>query len=201
MSELAVGSLAGLAANSYVIDVASGSSLDLSNGATLPAGSIVDVKSVLKTDTFSASVAAGANVAVTDLSITHTLQSASNKLLISAYFGAATSSGVTSVASLAVADDGTLIGVGDAASSRTRTIMGGVTAGDTTDNLVGRRVAMPAVTFLYAPGDTASHTYTVRAVNLDTGTLTLYVNRNRDNDDAAYSPTASSGFVIQEVAG
>jgi len=168
---------------------------------SLPAGSIVDVQSVLKTDTFSASVAAGANVAVTDLSITHTLKNASNKLLIMAYFGAATSSSVSSVASLAIADDGTLIGVGDAASSRTRTSAGGVTGGDTTDNLLGRRVGMPSVIFVYEPGDTVSHTYTVRAINTETSTLTLYVNRSRDDGDAAYSPRSSSGFVIQEVAG
>ena len=43
MSELSVGSLSGLAANSYVIDVASGSSLDLSSGAVLPAGSVLQV--------------------------------------------------------------------------------------------------------------------------------------------------------------
>ncbi len=64
MSELAVGSLAGLAANSYVIDVASGSQL------TQP-GMIVDVKSAIFTGTQTASVASGADVAVTDLSITH----------------------------------------------------------------------------------------------------------------------------------
>ncbi len=40
MSELSVGSLSGLAANSYVIDVASGSSLDLSNATDLPASAL-----------------------------------------------------------------------------------------------------------------------------------------------------------------
>ena len=55
MSELSLGTLSGLAANSYVVDVASGSSLDLSAGAVLPAGSILQVVSTTKTDTFSSS--------------------------------------------------------------------------------------------------------------------------------------------------
>src|SRR6056297_532075 len=50
-------------------------------------GGLVAVKSALKTDTFSASVGAGGNVAVTDLSITHEVSDPANKLIISAFFG------------------------------------------------------------------------------------------------------------------
>ena len=56
-----------------------------------------------------------------------------------------------------------------------------------------------SVTFVYEPGDTASHTYTVRAINIDASTQTIYVNRSQgDTNDASYS-RGSSGFVIQEV--
>jgi len=62
MSELAVGSLKGLAANSFVIDVASGSSLDLSAGAVFPAGSVLQVVSTTKTDAFSTTSSSFADV-------------------------------------------------------------------------------------------------------------------------------------------
>ena len=80
MSELSVGALSGLAANSYVIDVASGSTLDLSAGAVLPAGSILQVVSTTKTDTFSTT--STSFVDVTGLSATITPRSTSSKIYV-----------------------------------------------------------------------------------------------------------------------
>ena len=159
------------------------------------AGGLVAVKHALFTGTQTNSTAAGANFAVTDLSITHTLADASNKLIISAYFGAAANTQQEASVGIAVADDGTLIGVGDAAGSRSRTSAGGRVAG-TQDNLT---VTMPSITFVYEPGDTTSHTYTVRAINIDTSTQTVYINRVEDNSDFVNRPLASSALVIQEV--
>ena len=191
MSELAVGSLAGLAANSYVIDVASGSQL------TQP-GMILAVESVLKTDAFSATVAAGANTAVTDLSITHTLSNASNKLIISAYFGVAGSSSGVGEIGLAIANDGTLIGIGDSAGSRIQVGAGEKTTGSAASGNVNS--VMPSVMFVYAPGDTSSHTYTVRIINWSGSSETVTVNRAFDDTDAATRIRGASGFIIQEVA-
>jgi len=159
------------------------------------AGGLVDVKSALFTGTQSNSTAAGANFAVTDLSITHTLSDASNKLIISAYLGAAATTEQYGNVGLAVADDGTLFGIGDAASNRTRVGAGGQVDDQGTTALV----TMPSVTLVYEPGDTASHTYTVRAINMSASTQTLYINRSQDDNDAATRPRASSSFVIQEV--
>jgi hypothetical protein len=197
MSELSVGSLSGLAANSYVIDVASGSTLDLSAGAVLPAGSIIAVKDAIFTGTQSASVTAGNNVAVTDLSITHTLSDASNKLIISAFFGMAGNSGQRGQVGLVVADGATLIGTGDAAGARTLITTGGKTAGsgeanDTVNSL--------AATFVYEPGDTVAHTYTVRAANPNSATQTIYINRTPADADNATNSRSASALVIQEVA-
>jgi hypothetical protein len=161
-----------------------------------PVGGLVAVKSALFTGIQDASVTAGNNVAVTDLSITHTMANASNKLIISAYFGAAGNSRGFGDVGIAVADDGTLIGIGDAAGDRTR-----VGAGGGVDFGGGNEVVtMPSVTFVYEPGDTASHTYTVRAVNIDAVTRTLYINRNELDSDSPSRPRASSGLVIQEVS-
>jgi len=159
------------------------------------AGGLVAVKHALFTGTQTNSTASGGNFAVTDLSITHTLADSSNKLIISAYFGVAAANAELGRVGLAVADDGTLIAIGDAASSRTRVGAGGRVAGTTHPEVV----TMPSVTFVYEPGDTASHTYTVRAINVSSSTQTIYINRSYNDGDATNRPRGSSGFVIQEV--
>ena len=159
------------------------------------AGGLVAVKHALFTGTQTNSTASGANFAVTDLSITHTLADSSNKLIISAYFGSAGNTNGTGRVGLAVADDGTLIAIGDAASNRTRIGAGGLVGPDTFSAVV----TMPSMTFVYEPGDTSAHTLTVRAINIDPGTETIYINRSEDDSDNAGRQRASSGLVIQEV--
>ena len=162
------------------------------------AGGLVAVKSALFTATQTNSTATGANFAVTDLSITHTLADASNKLIISAYLGSAGSTQGQGQVGLGVADDGTLIAIGDADGNRTQVGAGGYVQGTGVANssLV---VTMPSVTFVYEPGDTASHTYTVRAININTVTTTIYINFMQSDSDEANRSRATSGFVIQEV--
>jgi len=160
-------------------------------------GGLVDVKSVLKTDTFSASLAASGNVAVTNLSITHTMQNASNRLIIMAYFGVAANDAGRGQVGIAVADNGTLIGIGDVAGDRTRVGAGGTTAG-----AIGTFVGtMPSVHLVYSPGDTSSHTYTVRAINARADTRTLFINRAEGDSDNGSFTRAVSAITIQEVAG
>jgi hypothetical protein len=153
----------------------------------------------LKTDAESfTSVSAGANVAVTGLSITHAMASANNKLIISAYFGVGANSQQVGNLGLVVADGTTLIGIGNAAGNRTRLVAGGAIAASTANsNFLGTYMA---VRFVYEPGDTASRTYTVRAVNVATSTQTLFVNRFPADDDNAFHPRASSALIIEEVA-
>jgi hypothetical protein len=169
--------------------------LDDLDTALQGAGGLVAVKSALFTGTQTNSTAGGANFAVTSLSITHTLAVATNKLIISAYLGVAGTSHGSGPVGIAVADNGTLISIGDAAGNRARVGAGGRVAGGTNTNIV----TMPSVTFVYSPGNTSSHTYTVRAVNIETGTNTLYINRPEDNTDNLARPRGSSALVIQEV--
>ncbi len=159
------------------------------------AGGLIAVRHVIKTNTETQSVASGGNFAVDGLSITHTMADANNRLIISAYFGAAANSQGFGNVGIAVADDGTLIGIGDADGSRVRVGAGGQTAGSAS----GRIVTMPSVTFVYEPGDTAEHTFTVRAINIRGVTETLFINRTQSDANDAFNPRASSGFVIQEV--
>jgi hypothetical protein len=167
------------------------------NGASfVPVGGLVATKSALKTDTFTSSVTSANNVAVTGLSITHALQNANNKLIISAYFGTAGSSDGRGNIGIGVMDGSTFIGVGDAAGSRQRVGAGGVTNPSANAN----NITTPSVTFVYQPADTTSRTYTIRAINILDSTATLFVNRSEDDSNTAFYPRGSSGLVIQEVA-
>jgi hypothetical protein len=162
------------------------------------AGGLVAVKHALFTGTQTNSTAGAANFAVTDLSITHTLADAANKLIISAYFGAAGNSSGLGDVGIGIADDGTLIAIGDADGSRTRVGAGGEIQGTGVANST-IVVTMPSVTFVYEPGDTASHTFTVRAINIDSVTRSLFINRSENDANSGSRSRASSGFVIQEV--
>ena len=159
-------------------------------------GKIIAVKHALFTGTQSASVGGEASIAVTDLSITHALSSASNKLIVSAYIGVSSTSAQDGRVGLSVADDGTLILIGDANGTRTRVGAGGAVTASGGSQVV----TMPSVTFVYEPGDTASHTYTVHAINITGSTRTLYINRSENFPDSNGVPLGTSGFVIQEVA-
>jgi hypothetical protein len=159
------------------------------------AGGLVAVKHALFTGVQTNSTASGANFAVTNLSITHTLAAATNKLIISAYLGAAASSLQNAAVGIAIMDGATLVALGDAEGSRTRVTAGGIVA----QTLGSVTVTMPSVTFVYEPGDTASHTYTVRAINISGLTRTLYINRSEADSNEAGSQRTTSGFVIQEV--
>jgi hypothetical protein len=159
------------------------------------AGGLVAVKHALFTGTQTNSTASGANFAVTNLSITHTLADAANKLIISAYFGAAASSAGFGDVGLVVADDGTFIAVGDTSSSRSEVTAGGFVTSSSSNTVV----TMPSVTFVYEPGDTASHTYTVRGFNFSGSTRTIYINRSELDLNDPNGNRTSSGLVIQEV--
>ena len=165
-------------------------------GGTVPSqGKIVAVKDSLFAGTQTASVTAGSNVAVTDLSITHEVANASNKLIISAFLGAAGHSEQRGKVGIAVHNGTGLIAVGDTAGSRTSVTAGGFIEGGASSVVV----TMPSVTFVHTPG-AGSKTYTLRAVNIDSTTRTLYINRAENDTDEAGLSRAVSSLVIQEVA-
>ena len=163
--------------------------------ALATAGGLVATKSAIFTGTQTASLATGSNVAVTDLSITHEVADASNKLIVSAFLGVAANSETQGQVGLAIHDGTSLIAIGDAASNRNR-----VTAGGYVDlgggNLV---VTMPSVTFVHTPG-AGSKTYTVRAINLRDATRTVYINRTQLDTDIPEAVRGVSSLVIQEVS-
>ena len=160
------------------------------------AGGLVAVKSAIFTGTqVESNITASANFAVTDLSITHALADASNKLIISAFLGAAGSSTGNGNVGIAVHDGTDLIAIGDADGSRTRVTAGGFVSSGTS-NVV---VTMPSVTFVHTPNTTDSRTYTVRAINTRNATKTLSINRTEADANTENNTRAVSSLVIQEV--
>ena len=158
-------------------------------------GKLVDVKHALKTDTFSSSVTAGNNVAVTDLTITHEVANASNKLIISMFIGSFASSEDQAEGGIAVYDGTSFIAVGASPGSRTAFTAGGRPTSSTT----AFNSQVIAATIVHTPG-AGSKTYTVHAFNSRTGTATLYINRNEDDTNSGGRWRTVSSLVIQEVA-
>jgi hypothetical protein len=190
MSLLKVNSLQDLGADPVVTNGV------IERGA-FPAGSIIDVKSVTKTDNFSASVSTGASADITDLSITHSIAKAGNKILLFAQVGTSGTSGANQTAAFAFAEDGNLLAIGDASGSRARVgsgVQGFVITGSESYGSTHH------LNYLHSP-TTGSKTYTLRAINPNTGTLTLYVNRTGDANNRISNIVSASSITLMEVAG
>jgi len=185
MSELSVGSLSGLAANSYVIDVASGSQL------TQP-GMILQVVSTAKTDTFSTTSASF--VPVTGLSVSITPTSATSKILVLAQVVMGADDNATQGV-LKMTRGGTDIYRGDAGgSSQQRAVSGGFI------NATLRATSFShAITYLDSPSTTSSTTYQVELMRAIDADGTAYINRSASDLDGNAVRGASS-ITVLEVA-
>ena len=182
MSELSVGALSGLAANSYVIDVASGSQL------TQP-GMVLQVVSTAKTDTFSTT--STSFTPVTGLTATITPSSASNKILIIVEMSFGQSS-TTAFRQMRITGGNSGDYIGDASGSRTRSAFGTRGLHDVASQ------EQVTLSYLDSPSTTSSVTY---GIDVLTSTGTLYLNRtSEDTDSATFSRTASS-ITVMEIAG
>ena len=161
------------------------------------AGTVLQVVSTTKTDTFSASVASGATSAITGLSASITPSSTSSKILILVNVGVAADATGIGRAGVAIHDGTSLIGVGATAGSRT-VLASGIASTASGNTNVG---TIPSTSFLDSPATTSSITYTIHAVNNNTATQTLYINRSVSDADNASQPRGASTITLMEVAG
>ncbi len=161
----------------------------------VPAGSVVQVVSTTKTDSFT--VASTSYTDITGLSVTLTPSSASNKLLI---FGFVSAYPTTSDASLNLAIDvnGSLVGSAAAAGSRS-TAHTGYGYDNSSQGLY--RIVPLAFNYLYSLASASSHTVKIRIMNGDTGNNTLYVNRSQDDGDFSYNTRQVSTITVMEIKG
>ena len=165
----------------------------LSRGiSTLPAGSVLQVVSTTKTDTFSVASGAGAYTDITGLSASITPSSASNKILVLYSIDAGTDSDVFIV--LQLVRGSTAIQVADTAGSRRSSsigrYLGGTAMGPGMHTSMGNN-------FLDSPNTTSSTTYKLQiGAN---GACALLVNRSSSDGDASSAFRATSTITLMEI--
>ena len=163
-------------------------------------GSVKQVLSTVKTDTFSASVATGANTAITGLSVTITPSSATSKILVTYMVngsldlagGASGSNGILTT----LKRGATSIGVGNAAGSRQQV------SANSGGAIVSAAVALSSgTTFLDSPATTSAPTYSINISHTSGATQTVYVNRSgTDTDSNSYFRGISTITVMEVLA-
>ena len=176
----------------YYTDPGGGSSSWI--GAVSRSGGILQVVSTTKTDTYSESLATGVSSSVvTGLTASITPRSTSSKILvqISGHFSSTAADGF---GGFVIRRDSTAIGIGDAASSRSRlTSYGGAYANE------GNDMANLAVSYLDSPSTTSTITYGI-SVHARAGG-TMYVNRTDTDSDVDDIGRPVSTITLMEVAG
>lgn len=152
------------------------------------AGTVVQVVSTTKTDTFSTTSTSYTDL--TGLSATITPRSTSSKILVlvSVSLNAVST---TPVAALEIRRGGTTIGSGTAVGSRGNAFATFYTRDDFGTAKIGGE-------FLDSPSTTSSTTYQIR---IRTSTGTTRVNTTGDDSDSATNPRTSSTITLIEVAG
>jgi len=157
------------------------------------AGKILQVKSTIKTDTFSTT--SGSITDITGLSVSITPASTSNKVLVIARVNIGLVRTDPFLYPLFLFRDSTNLAIHDSASNRTRAHSGGQWPCASSDPTVDY-----VLEFLDSPSSTSSLTYKVAMFSESSGTA--YVNRGNEADgDAAITARFTSVITVQEVAG
>ena len=156
---------------------------------------VVQVKSTTLTTPFSVSTTQGTFQDITALTVSITPTSASNKVLIFASVNCGNPGAGNQGILLNLTGGNTSSYRGDASGSRTRAAVVSIAG---TDTNVATQISLQ---YLDSPATTSATTYGV-AINFsaDTGTKTMYVNRNSGYGDFAYVPTLASTITVMEVA-
>ena len=161
---------------------------------TATSGTILQVKSVTKSDTFS-STGTASFVDVTGLSVAITPASASNKILVLYDLNWGSTAGHISCRMMR---DSTAIKVGDAAGSNRPRATGQhyFVSNDKYD------IVQQAGTFLDSPNSTSSVTYKWQLGTPTSTGYTIYVNRQgaEDNGDQTYNGRTASSITVIEIA-
>lgn len=173
----------------YYTDPGGGSSSWI--GAVSRSGGILQVVSTTKTDTFSASIGAGASTSVTGLTVDITPRSTSSKVLVTATIVGGRNGGQIGAALTA---DGTQLNLGDVAGSRT-SVQSASSGG--TDNLP----SAITVQALHSPSTTSTVTYGVDLFGIITSGSTYHVNRSLNDTNSTAGQRSSSTITVMEIAG
>ena len=155
---------------------------------TSTVGTVLQVVSTNKTDTFSTT--SGTYVDVTGLSVSITPTSTTSKIYVVVTLGFCAAAGTR--AAFQLVRGSTAVGVGDASGSRTTASSSGGTGSPAT-------MESTSFSFFDSPSTTSSTTYKVQTAFID-ASGTLYINRTVNDDDAASRPRTSSTITVMEIA-
>jgi hypothetical protein len=157
------------------------------SNTALPTGSVLQVVSATKTDTFSTATT-GSFVDVTGLSVSITPSTATNKILV---FYNISGTNNNNQAWFSLFRGATQISVGIAAGSRLQ-----VSGGNFYDGNVSS-LAQWGSTFLDSPATTSATTYKLA---VRSGSATTFVNRSNSYSDTTDHGTAVSTITVMEIA-
>lgn len=152
-------------------------------------GSVLQVQSTTKTDSYSQSISTP--TLVTGLAVSITPTSESSKILVTASVSASTSSG--SRAFIGLRKDGAVLTQGDAAGSRVRCHA----QIQNSDTGYMNQITMQ---HLDSPSTTSSITYQVYAIDEGSST-TININRSSSDTDSAARGRGVSSITVMEIAG
>ena len=160
------------------------------------AGGLVEIKYAAKTDAQTFNLGTGAFASVDGLSIAHAVSNASNDVILLANLsGKNGQAGVAHRGGLAVFAGGTIVEAPDSPGSRFATMS---FSGQGDDGGTFATVNMSVIA-RHTPGTTDSVTYDVRVGNGNSGTITWYVNRTRDDDNIITRARGVSTLILMEV--
>jgi hypothetical protein len=161
----------------------------------MPAGSVLQVVSVSKTDVFSTT--SQSYIDVTGLSATITPSSATSKILciVAANAGTGDNAGGVSAAARLVRDS-TPIQVGDTAAGYTSTssasLFGGSTDGNNSESI--------AISVLDSPATTSAVTYKLQVIRLESAGQVRINALGNDIASQVYSQRSASSITLMEIA-
>jgi hypothetical protein len=166
--------------------------LEVYTNAWKPVGSVLQVVSTAKTDTFTTTSAS--YTAVTGLSASITPSSTSSKILVVAQVSVGLENAGTGWGHFRLSGGNTSAYVGDASGSRVQSVFGGNSQSNLTRDLHGM-----SIVYLDSPATTSAVTYQVEARTAGNGSARVNITP-ADSNDAQGSRGASS-ITVLEVAG
>jgi hypothetical protein len=155
------------------------------SSAALPTGSVLQVVSASKSDTFSTSSTSFTDI--TGLSLSITPKFTTSKILV--FMAVQVSTNGVDAPMVQIVRNSTAIGIGDARGSRTRNTSQGIFTSNSVSSLTG-------IT-LDSPSTTSATTYKLQ-IRIDSSTA--YVNTQSATADGTYHGTNYSTIMVMEVA-
>jgi hypothetical protein len=177
----------GTAANVFTLPAETGTLLTSASNANFPAGSVLQVVSTTKTDTFSSTNAGWLDV--TGLSVSITPTSASSKILIFAHLNVVNRTATGSTGR--ILRDSTAIGIATSPGDRTA---GGFAEFYYPNDSIFRSYSS---TFLDSPATTSATTYKIQ---VNPQGFALHLNRCTEDVNQAGNARGVSSITVMEIA-